>query len=130
MTEFPEALLSGYSLFRSNSFPPQKTSYESLAENGQIFWQADATNPMPGDAIGRIVKGESMTTPTASISAGDLLEGEHVQAVKQKVDEWLATQIKTDLAPLFALKENTDLTGAASGIAFQVFESLGVPFET
>lgn len=98
----------------------------SLNENGQIFWQSDATNPMPGDSIGCLVKGDAPLSPQAHINRSDVLEDDQRTALKDAVQHWLNDHIRQDLAPLFALKDNQHLSAAASGIGFQLFEQLGV----
>lgn len=98
----------------------------SVTESGQIFWQKDATNPTAGEAIGRIEKGETWFQPKASLSEASLLEGEAATQARQIVQTWLEAQIRQDLGPLFTLKENKELNAAASGIAFQLFEGMGV----
>ena len=35
----------------------------TLNDNGQIFWQPDPTNPLPGVAVARVVKGDAPLAP-------------------------------------------------------------------
>lgn len=98
----------------------------SLAENGQIFWQADKTNPLPGEAIGRIVKGDRWDTPKSEVTHSALLDNAELATVQQQVQNWLIQHIKTDLAPLFELQGQSDLPAPVAGIGFQLFEAMGV----
>ena len=98
----------------------------SVTESGQIFWQKDTTNPTPGDVIGHVEKGDEWHRPKAVLAESGLLEGEMATQARTLVQQWLDNQIKTDLTPLFALKDNAELSKAAAGIAFQLFEGMGV----
>lgn len=85
----------------------------SLADDGQIFLQPDKTNPLPGNAVGKIVKGDALLAPkTDAPSASD----------------WIAIHVRQVLEPLFILKGEGEgaLTGAAKEMGERLFDHLGV----
>lgn len=89
----------------------------SLADDGQIFWQKDSTNPLPGEAVGKIGKGASILAPAA------------FAADHPKAQEWLDIHVRTVLEPLFVLKQEEGagaLTGAAKDIGARLYDHLGV----
>ena len=100
----------------------------TLHEDGQITWQDNKTNPMPGDAVAHVEKGQAILTPAVKIIASDALDDNQSKEVKAKVEEWLQGHIKEILAPLFRLVDETEnkLEGAAKGIGYQLYENLGV----
>lgn len=97
-----------------------------LADDGQILWQQDASNPLPGEPIGRIKKGDQLLKPRAEVSDSPLLEGKDKALIGEKLQEWLDRYIHFSLEPLFRLTGGDDLTAPARGIAFQLQESLGI----
>ena len=89
----------------------------SAAEDGQILWQENASNPLPGVAVGRLQKGAAMLAPQA------LADG-HAQA-----QEWLDIHVRSVLEPLFILKQEEGegaLSGVARDIGARLFDHLGV----
>ena len=97
-----------------------------LADDGQILWQADATNPLPGAPVGRIRKGDLLLKPRAEVIDSNLLDGQDKNAIQEKLQEWLERHIHFALEPLFRLTGGDDLTAQARGIAFQLQEALGI----
>lgn len=97
-----------------------------LADDGQILWQADATNPLPGQPIGRVKKGDLLLKPRAEMIDSNLLDGQDKNAVQEKLQEWLDRHIHFALEPLFRLTGGDDLSAQARGIAFQLQEALGI----
>lgn len=100
----------------------------TLHEDGQITWQDNKTNPMPGDVVAHIQKGGAILTPEIKVVQQD--GGDHGQTNEcgLKVEKWLHSHIKEILAPLFRLVDETEnkLEGAAKGIGYQLYESLGI----
>lgn len=97
-----------------------------IADDGQILWQADATNPLPGQPIGRVKKGDQLLKPRAEVTDTNLLDGQDKNAIAEKLQEWLDRHIHFALEPLFRLTGGDDLTAQARGIAFQLQEALGI----
>lgn len=100
----------------------------TLHEDGQITWQDNKTNPMPGDPVATIQKGQAVLSPQVTMMSSDALDDNQTKDVKAKIEEWLQGHIKDVLAPLFRLIDETEnkLEGAAKGIGFQLYENLGV----
>ncbi len=97
-----------------------------LADDGQILWQSDITNPLPGAPVGRIKKGDQLLKPRAEVNDSNLLDGQDKNAIGEKLQEWLDRHIHFALEPLFRLTGGDDLTAQARGIAFQLQEGLGI----
>ena len=97
-----------------------------LADDGQITWQKDLTNPMPGEAVATITKGESMLVPSCALIDAPVLADQDKEAVLKFVQEWLAGYIKTSLEPLFKLQDEDIAEGAPREIASKLFDALGI----
>lgn len=97
-----------------------------LADDGQILWQQDATNPLPGAPVGLIKKGNELLKPRAEVLDSNLLDGQDKIAIGEKLQEWLERHIHFTLEPLFRLTGGDDLSAQARGIAFQLQEALGI----
>jgi ATP-dependent RNA helicase SUPV3L1/SUV3 len=97
-----------------------------LADDGQILWQQDATNPLPGAPVARIKKGDLLLKPRIDVLDSNLLEGQDKTAIGDKIQEWLDRHIHFTLEPLFRLTGGDDFTAQARGIAFQLQEALGI----
>ncbi len=88
----------------------------SLSDEGHIFWQADPTNPLPGEHTGQVVKGESLLAPVAEVS--ELSRAGEVQ-------EALLAHIGDVLAPLVAL-EQQEGEGPVAKIARALYAAGGI----
>jgi len=98
-----------------------------LMEDGQIFYQPIASNPMPGEAVARVRKGQSALSPEIDVLENDQTKALDDAAVKAKLQTWLAGYIKETLEPLVNLETlEEDLPGPVRGICFQVHESMGI----
>lgn len=98
----------------------------SLQPDGQIFFQPDPTNPLPGTAIARVVKGESLLKPKAELVDSQIFEGQDTALIASKLNDWLSTSIHLSLESLFRLVAGDDHTDASRAIAESVFEALGI----
>lgn len=97
-----------------------------LADDGQILWQQDITNPLPGDPVARIRKGDLLLKPRVEVLDSNLLDGQDKNAIAEKIQAWLERHVHFTLEPLFRLTGGDDLTPQARGIAFQLQEALGI----
>jgi ATP-dependent RNA helicase SUPV3L1/SUV3 len=97
-----------------------------LKDDGEIFFQPDASNPLPGKKIGKIKKGAGLLKPAVEIEESDLLEGKDKEAVLQKLQEWMKNYISANLETLVALEKEEGIEGTARGIAFQLYEAMGI----
>ena len=97
-----------------------------LDKNGQITWQRDLTNPMPGEVVAEITKGDALLSPSCAIVKAESIKDENPEAVKEFVQTWLGNHIKTVLEPLFRLKAEDVPNGAAQEICDTLYNNLGV----
>lgn len=99
----------------------------SLAEDGQISWQKDLTNPLPGEPVAIIVKGEGLLKPSCKlIDTSSVLDGQNLDEVQAFIQKWLQGYIATALEPLFKLKDEDIAEGAARDISAKLHEALGI----
>ena len=83
----------------------------TLDAHGEILWQ--------GGPVGRLTAGETMLAPRVEVRAGDFLEGEARERVRQRLQGFVRGEIERRLAPLFAAQA-LPLSGPARGIVFQL----------
>jgi ATP-dependent RNA helicase SUPV3L1/SUV3 len=88
----------------------------AIDANGGLLWH--------GGHVGRLTAGDAILAPRAEVRAGDFLEGEARERVRQRLQNFVKAEIERRLAPLFAVTA-LPLTGAARGIAFQLNDALG-----
>lgn len=93
----------------------------TLNDEGQILYQDKVGSPLPGAPVAQLVKGESALAPIVNVTAVDVDD-----ALKGKLETWLATHIATVLEPLVALKEDHLKDDVASQIGAKIYEALGV----
>ena len=84
--------------------------------DGGLLWR--------GGPVGRLVAGETMLAPRVEVLAGDFLDGEARERVRQRLQHFVKGEIERRLAPLFAAQA-LPLDGAARGLAFQLVDALG-----
>jgi ATP-dependent RNA helicase SUPV3L1/SUV3 len=65
----------------------------SLQDDGRIFWQADASNPLPGVAIATVRKGAEALRPALDLLPDALPTSEDREAVVAHVTAWLHNHI-------------------------------------
>lgn len=97
-----------------------------LAEDGQITWQKDLTNPMPGIAIATIKKGNATLSPECDLIEANIPADQDKEAVAKFVQEWLGRYLKVELEPLFKLQDGDIAEGAPKEIAQKLFDAMGV----
>ena len=98
-----------------------------LNDDGQILYQADPTNPLPGQPVAVVVKGGAPLQPDIQVLDTNLLEGQDREAIANKIREWLKGHIATVLESLVALeKEEEGIAAPVRGIAFQLHEAMGI----
>ncbi|MCB1529973.1 MAG: hypothetical protein H6853_08860 [Rhodospirillales bacterium] len=102
-----------------------KDTQFKLAEDGQIFWQKEVSNPLPGVRIGHVTKGDALTLPKAEIDISDET-GEAKEDVRVFVQGWLDRHIKTVLTPLFKLKESETVPENPKALLEKLFTALGI----
>jgi len=99
----------------------------TLTDKGEILYQAQATNPVPGEIVARLKKGEGAYKPAIGIVSEDLLGGEDAAAVQKRLEDWFAVHMVEILGALPKMDNMEDTQSAsARGIGFQLHESFGV----
>ncbi|MDB5490559.1 MAG: helicase protein [Micavibrio sp.] len=96
-----------------------------LQDDGQILWQKDATNPMPGIPVAKITKGSSALTPGIELIESEALEGQERDDVSIFVKNWLGQHIITTLEKLVGLNAE-GIEGPTKDIAQKVYLALGI----
>ena len=90
----------------------------ALAQDGSLRWL--------GEVVARITSGERVLEPQIRLLADEQLAGASREGVEARLQAWLKAHSAKLLGPLQALESAESLTGIARGIAYQVYESLGV----
>lgn len=98
----------------------------TLKDDGQIYFQPDSTNPLPGDVLATIHKGSSLLQPTVQLVEGRDLGNESAADVLVAVENWVKAHIYTVLEPLFALVGDETLSEPNKEIALKLFEHTGI----
>ena len=87
------------------------TTRSRSTRTASILWR--------GGPVGRLTAGETMLAPRVEVRAGDFLEGEARERVRQRLQVFVRGEIERRLAPLFAAQA-LPLAGPARGIVFQL----------
>ncbi len=85
-------------------------------DGGHVLWR--------GGPVGRLVAGESILVPRVEVRAGDFLDGEARERVRQRLQLFVKGEIERRLAPLFAA-EALPLGSAGRGLTYQLAGALG-----
>jgi ATP-dependent RNA helicase SUPV3L1/SUV3 len=88
----------------------------ALDEGGQLLWR--------GAPVARLARGPSPLAPRVRPIASDLLDGAQRERLRHTLSGWLHHHVGGRLASLVKLAD-AELSGAARGIAFQLYEALG-----
>ncbi len=83
---------------------------------GRLRWR--------GGPVGRIIAGETVLAPRIELQAGDFLEGEARERVRQRLQQFVKSEIERRLTPLF-VTQALALGGAGRGLVFQLVDALG-----
>jgi ATP-dependent RNA helicase SUPV3L1/SUV3 len=98
----------------------------TLQDDGQIFYQSDSTNPLPGEPLAIVRKGESLLIPDVEIFESRDLGSEDRDAVKEHVSTWLKAHIYTILEPLFGLISEEEQPEIVRNICLKLFAGVGI----
>ncbi|HEX9463470.1 MAG TPA: helicase-related protein [Alphaproteobacteria bacterium] len=74
--------------------------------------------------VGKMIAGDDVLRPRVETLPADLLEPQHRDAVRRRMQDWLDAYLAKGLAPLYALRESP-LSGAARGLAYALCAGLG-----
>jgi ATP-dependent RNA helicase SUPV3L1/SUV3 len=89
-----------------------------LATDGYLRWK--------GEIVANLAEGDSLYQPRLILLADESLTGADLDAVQDRLNLWLRHHINTQLEPIMALSEPADLEGPARGVAYRLYEHLGL----
>ena len=89
-----------------------------LSTDGYVRWR--------GEVVANLVEGDSLLSPRLIVLADESLTGPELERVQDRLSLWLRHAVNTQLESVMALAEPMDLDGTARGIAYQLYESLGL----
>src|SRR5262249_27542350 len=89
-----------------------------LATDGRLRWK--------GEVVAELLEGDALTRPRVLVLADESLTGVDLDRVQDRLNLWLRHHINTLLEHVMVLAEPPELDGAARGIAFRLFENLGI----
>ena len=89
-----------------------------LAVDGRLRWR--------GEVVAELAEGDSLYRPRIIILADETLTGPDLEKVQDRLMLWLRHHINTVLEPVMALEAPSDIEGTARGLAFRLFEHLGL----
>ncbi len=89
-----------------------------LATDGYVRWR--------GEIVATLIEGDSLYAPRATILADESLTGPDLERVQDRLNLWLRHLINTQLETVLSLEAPADLDGPARGIAYRLFENLGL----
>ncbi len=98
----------------------------TLKDDGNIYFQPDSTNPLPGDVLASVHKGESLLQPIVQLVEGRDYGSETAADVLVAVETWVKAHIYTVLEPLFALVGDETLSEPNKEIALKLFAHTGI----
>ncbi|UKJ74020.1 helicase-related protein [Azospirillum brasilense] len=78
-----------------------------------------------GLAVARLGPGPSVLTPAVLPFDEGLLDQGQLDRVRVRLERWVKDRVAARLRPLLALRDASDLTGTARGLAFQLVENMG-----
>ena len=93
-----------------------------LSDSGEVLFQPQVNNPVPGEAVARIEKGDTALSPNI-VFTDTALEGDAQMAVQA----WFKRHVQSVLEPLVNLKiEGQDLPTPVAGICDALHGAMGV----
>ncbi|NGP16317.1 helicase-related protein [Devosia aurantiaca] len=89
-----------------------------LATDGRMRWR--------GEVVAELAEGDSIYRPRIIILADETLTGPDLEKVQDRLSLWLRHHINTVLEQVMSLEAPADIEGTARGIAYQLFEGIGI----
>ncbi|WP_461383510.1 helicase-related protein [Devosia indica] len=89
-----------------------------LATDGRLRWR--------GEVVAELAEGDSLYRPRILLLADETLTGPDLEKVQDRLLLWLRHHINTVLEQVMALEAPADLEGTARGLAYQLFEHIGL----
>ncbi len=88
-----------------------------LDDEGKIFFQADPTNPLPGEEMGVISKGDNILRP--AVKALD-------ERNQKGLEEAVAKHVELVLEVLVGLRDTAGLSAPVVGICERLYDAMGI----
>jgi len=108
--------LAGLVRERVEALEREDDSSFALGPGAEVLWR--------GNAVARLVAGESALQPQVDVLASELLDPPLRERVRRRVAAWLESHLRSTILPLFALRDGTP-PGVVRGLAFALVEGLG-----
>ncbi|HVY51691.1 MAG TPA: helicase-related protein [Devosia sp.] len=89
-----------------------------LSTDGQMRWR--------GEVVASLAEGDSLYGPRLIVLADESLTGPDLERVQDRLSLWLRHHINTVLEPVLALEAPADIEGTARGLAYRLYENLGL----
>jgi ATP-dependent RNA helicase SUPV3L1/SUV3 len=89
-----------------------------LSTDGQLRWR--------GEVVATLAEGDGLFAPRLIVLADESLTGPDLERVQDRLSLWLRHHVNTVLEPVLALEAPADLEGTARGLAYQLYENLGL----
>jgi ATP-dependent RNA helicase SUPV3L1/SUV3 len=109
-------VLRGEVMARARRLAVEGDAAFAIDARGAVLWH--------GAPVGRLIAGESILTPRVELRAGDFLDGETRERVRQRLQLFVRSEIEGRLAPLFAAQA-LPLDSPGRGVVFQLVDALG-----
>jgi len=89
-----------------------------LSTDGQLRWR--------GEVVASLAEGDGLFAPRLIVLADESLTGPDLERVADRISLWLRHHVNTVLEPVLALEAPADLDGTARGLAYRLYENLGL----
>ncbi len=104
----------------------KRAEHFATAPNHDLAIGSDGVLRWIGDPVAALTSGEDVLTPRFVLLADEQLNGPMRDKVQARAERYLRHLIETQLKPLTDLKAGEGLEGMARGLAYQLYEALGV----
>jgi ATP-dependent RNA helicase SUPV3L1/SUV3 len=94
--------------------------------NEEFVLSTDGTLRWRGEVVAMLAEGDSLFAPRLIVLADESLTGPDLERVQDRLNLWLRHHINTVLQPVLSLEAPAEIEGAARGLAFRLYENLGL----
>lgn len=103
-----------------------EASQFQINDKGIISYQKTLNNPVPGEPVAQVIKGEGLLKPEVLMLDSYTEEGVSQEEQKSKVKGWLDAYLSDALAPLKKLENEETKSESAKAISQALLDNLGV----